>query len=88
LTFQLGSIALDNARLYHATEKAKEEAESANHAKSAFLANMRHELRTPLNAIIGYSELPAEDAKELDLKGFTPDLQKIQEAGKHLLVLI
>ncbi|MDE3197713.1 MAG: CHASE3 domain-containing protein, partial [Acidobacteriota bacterium] len=37
-------------------KRQKEEAESANRAKSVFLANMSHELRTPLNAIIGYSE--------------------------------
>ncbi|RKZ45169.1 MAG: hybrid sensor histidine kinase/response regulator, partial [Gammaproteobacteria bacterium] len=49
-----------------------------------------HELRTPLNAIIGYSEMLQETAKDLDLKpdDFTPDLEKIQGAGKHLLELI
>lgn len=37
--------------------KAKNDAEKADHLKSAFLANMSHEIRTPLNAIVGFSQL-------------------------------
>ncbi len=62
--------------------------ESANRTKSTFLANMSHELRTPMNAIIGYSEMLIEEAEDMELKEFTPDLQKIRGAGKHLLALI
>src|SRR5512135_2973236 len=68
--------------------EANEEARRATQAKSAFLANMSHELRTPLNAILGYSEMLAEDARASGHDDLAPDLEKIQTAGRHLLVLI
>ena len=56
--------------------------------RRSFLATFRHELRTPLNAIIGYSEMLLEDAEDLGLKGFIPDLGKIRAAGRQLLVIV
>ncbi len=69
-------------------EQAYEQARRASEAKSRFLANISHEFRTPLNAIIGYSEMLEEQAWEEGLTQFTADLDKIQNAARHLVALI
>lgn len=69
-------------------ERAREHANLQNLAKSQFLANMSHELRTPLNAILGYAMLLSEDAIEAQNAPVVADLERIQQAGRHLLSLI
>ena len=67
-------------------EKAQIEANSANHAKSMFLASMSHEIRTPLNAIIGFAQL-LDMSSNLKAKEKN-NLKHILDGGKHLLELV
>jgi len=62
-----------------------QEAEVANHAKTAFLGMMSHELRTPLNAIMGLTGLAQAQEQDAKVSGY---LAMAQDAAKHLMGII
>ncbi len=91
------AISITNARYYahlenmvvertEALRAAKQQAETANAAKSRFLARMSHDLRAPLNGILGYTQIIRMDENLTgeQLEG----LDVIDESGHHLLGMI
>lgn len=83
-----GEVAKQTSRLRETLQKEeslRNEAESANRAKSQFLANMSHELRTPLNGVVGMTDLLLESSLSNKNRKFATT---IKDCSKGLLKII
>lgn len=67
-------------------QKATQEAEAANRAKSRYISGLSHELRTPLNNVLGYTQLLLVEPQLGP--GQHDKLATIQRSGEHLLALV
>ena len=64
----------DRKNMEEVLKEAKEKAEAANKAKTAFLENISHDIRTPLSGIVGFAELLNSDNNKESIKEFTEGL--------------
>jgi two-component system, sensor histidine kinase and response regulator len=98
LIIEMASVEVENGHFVHVFDDVTEQrqmvaevnraralAESANHAKSTFLANISHELRTPLNGIIGLGQLTLNGPLEEVQRDY---IRKIVSSGQTLLHIL
>lgn len=88
IRYAIGRRQAEDMVLAHTAELviARDRAEVANRAKSAFLAAMSHDLRTPLNGVLGFAQLLQRDRNLTQRQ--QAGVNAIRQSGEHLLTLI
>ena len=86
--FAIRSIDEEKKREFEIQERlraARDEANAANKAKSAFLINMSHDIRTPMNVIMGFTDIAMKCDPKPEIKNC---LEKVKQSSEHLMSFI